>query len=433
MAPAFPEALAAHEMSAYLCVRGVGSASVTANFIFGRGCAILYVMDMKTEETRKAEMPQTPDKGSPTDKSQRIHGKLLPSCGIIKKIIQAKRKYVATGAAAAALVLIVIGLLISGVTTRNEDATITVNSGDGTIAVAEELSEQGAIHGKLLFRVVAKVMGRSGHWYAGSYTIPARSNFFAICEIMSHPANDITVTFREGLQVREMGTILEKNGICKKSEFISACKNHSFDYEFLKDVPAKKRIDGLEGYLFPDTYSFTKDEAVDDVICTMLDRFQEEVYTEETLAQVKESGYSFDEIIILASMVESEAMTTADRKTVAGVFLNRLSHPDQFPKLQSCVTVEYALGIKKDIISTEDTEYDSPYNTYLYAGLPYGPICCPSTESIEAVLNPTKSNYYYFQSDENGKLYFAKTWQEHAANQEKIQANWETNETRKVE
>ena len=95
--------------------------------------------------------------------------------------------------------------------------------------------------------------------------------------------------------------------------------------------------------------------------------------------------------------------------------------------------MEYAKGIKKDIISAEDTEYDSPYNTYLYAGLPYGPICCPSIESIQAVLNPNKSDYYYFQSDENGNLYFAKTWQEHAKNQEKIQANWKTNETRKVE
>ncbi len=384
-------------------------------------------MNMKTEEMRKTKTQKT------TNKLTQIQAKTNQIAAKIRHLIKTKKKCVTAGAAAIALVLIVFVLLVSGVTTKDEDATITVNSGDGTIAVTEELSEQGAIRGKLLFRVIAGLMGRSGHWYAGSYTIPARSSFFTICEIMSHPANDITVTFREGIQVREMGTILEKAGICKKTDFINACSSHSFDYEFLKDVPAKKRIDGLEGYLFPDTYSFTKNEDVDQLICTMLDRFQEEVYTDKILAQVKESGYSFDDVIILASMVESEAMTTEDRKTVAGVFLNRLSHPDQFPKLQSCVTVEYAMGIKKDIISAEDTEYDSPYNTYLYAGLPYGPICCPSIESIQAVLNPTPSDYYYFQSDENGKLYFAKTWQEHAKNQEKIQANWETNETRKVE
>ena len=390
------------------------------SFIFGPCYAILYTMDMRTEETQHAKM-------------QPHHAKIKQIYARMQHLSKIKKKYVTAGAAAISTVLIVLVLLVSGAVASGDNTTITVNSGDGTIAVAEELSEEGAIRGKLLFRTAAKLAGRSGHWYAGSYTIPAHSSFFAIFEIMSHPANDITVTFREGLQVREMGTILEEKGICKKSAFINAYKNHSFDYEFLKDVPAKKRIDGLEGYLFPDTYSFTKNEDVDQVICTMLDRFQEEVYTDEVLAKVKKSGYSFDEIIILASMVESEAMTSDDRKTVAGVFLNRLSHPDQFPKLQSCVTVEYAKGIKKDIISAEDTEYDSPYNTYLYAGLPYGPICCPSIESIQAVLNPNKSDYYYFQSDENGNLYFAKTWQEHAKNQEKIQANWKTNETRKVE
>ncbi len=343
-----------------------------------------------------------------------------------------KKKYIKYVIGIALLILITIGLMISGITARGSAKKITVDSGDGSIIVANKLSNNGSIHGKYLFRLVARIEGRSGHWYPGTYTIPTGSSFFKICEIMSHPANDISVTFPEGLQVREMGTLLEKKGICKKSEFIDACKNHTFNYKFLKNVPASKRIDGLEGYLFPDTYCFTKREDVDQIITTMLDRFQEKIYTKEVRALVKKSDYSLDEIIILASMVESEAVTTEDRKTVAGVFLNRLSHPDQFPKLQSCVTVEYAKGIKKSIISTEDTEYDSPYNTYKYSGLPYGPICCPSLESIQAVLQPTESEYYYFQSDSNGRLHFAKTWQEHAAIQKKVQSNWSST-TRKVD
>ena len=155
-------------------------------------------------------------------------------------------------------------------------------------------------------------------------------------------------------------------------------------------------------------------------------------YTPEILAKVKKSKYSLDQVIILASMVESEAATTEDRKTVAGVFLNRLHHPDKFPKLESCVTVEYAKGIKKDIISLADTKYNSKYNTYKYPGLPYGPICCPSMESINAVLTPTNNSYYYFQSDSKGRLHFARTWQEHAKIQKKLQSNWKTTKTRKV-
>ena len=156
------------------------------------------------------------------------------------------------------------------------------------------------------------------------------------------------------------------------------------------------------------------------------------MYTPEILAKVKKSKYSLDQVIILASMVESEAATTEDRKTVAGVFLNRLHHPDKFPKLESCVTVEYAKGIKKDIISLADTKYNSKYNTYKYPGLPYGPICCPSMESINAVLTPTNNSYYYFQSDSKGRLHFARTWQEHAKIQKKLQSNWKTTKTRKV-
>ena len=356
-----------------------------------------------------------------------------PLCAILLPMDIKKNKRIIYIIAAIALAFLIAGLSVSGLTANREATKITVDPGDGSIIIANKLAEKNSIRGKYLFRAVARLQGRSGHWYPGTYRIPGKSSFLQICQIMSHPADDITITFPEGLQVREMGTLLEKRGICKKSDFITACKNHTFNYAFLKDVPASKRIDGLEGYLFPDTYCFTKGENVDQIITTMLDRFQEKVYTKENRKLVQKSGYSLDQIIILASMVESEAVTKEDRQTVAGVFINRLNHPDQFPKLQSCVTVEYAKGIKKDIISTEDTEYDSPYNTYKYAGLPYGPICCPSMESIRAALQPAKSSYYYFQSDSKGRLHFAKTWQEHASIQKKVQSNWNTKKTRQVD
>ena len=343
-----------------------------------------------------------------------------------------RKKMTIIAIAALAALLLLLGVLTSGITANRDGGEVTVSSGDGSIIVADKLKEEGLIQSPFLFRIVAEVEGRNGNWYPGSYKIPGGSSFFEICKIMGKPAGDIRVTFPEGIQVREMGTILEEAGVCKKSEFLKACKTHSFNYEFLKKVPASKRIGGLEGYLFPDTYYFTKDEDPDNIINTMLDHFQQTVYTPEILAKVKKSKYSLDQVIILASMVESEAATTEDRKTVAGVFLNRLRHPDKFPKLESCVTVEYAKGIKKDIISLADTKYNSKYNTYKYPGRPYGPICCPSMESINAVLTPTNNSYYYFQSDSKGRLHFARTWQEHAKIQKKLQSNWKTTKTRKV-
>ena len=151
------------------------------------------------------------------------------------------------------------------------------------------------------------------------------------------------------------------------------------------------------------------------------------MYTKKIRNQAEKMGFSVDEILILASMAESEAVTKADRRTVSGVFLNRLEHGD---KLQSCVTVEYAKRMKKTIISLADTQYDSPYNTYLYAGLPYGPICCPGMVSIQAVLYHEDNDYYYFQSDESGRLHFAKTYQEHVRIQKEVQKDWEVKETK---
>ena len=140
-------------------------------------------------------------------------------------------------------------------------------------------------------------------------------------------------------------------------------------------------------------------------------------------------GFTFDEAVILASMVESEAADQRDRRIVAGIFQNRLKSPD-FPKLQSCVTVEYAMGVKKSIISLKDTKYESPYNTYLYPGLPYGPICCPGEVSLKAVLWPEENDYYYFQSDEQGNLHYAQTFAQHANIQKDVQKDWEVKETK---
>lgn len=323
-----------------------------------------------------------------------------------------------------AIAVVAVIAVIAGVTvwstTAKTGGSVTVKSGDGTIAIARKLDKNGIIPSYETFRVAARIYGADDDWRAGTYKIKKGESCFEIFDKLTQPhANEIKVTVPEGKQVKEIAAILQEKGVCDSGDFMKACTSHKFDRDFLDGIDISSRISGLEGYLFPDTYYFEKDSDPDAVIKTMLDRFEEKVYTKKIRAAAKKQGLTVDQAVILASMVESEATTKSDRGKVAGVFLSRLRSTSGW-KLQSCVTVEYAKGIKKAVISYEDTQYDSPYNTYLHAGLPYGPICCPGMESINAVLYPTKSNYRYFVSDGKGKLYFAATYAEHVANSEKL-------------
>ncbi len=302
-----------------------------------------------------------------------------------------------------------------------DSVTLTVDCGDGTLAVAALLKERGVIGHEKLFACYAQGKGYDMLWQQGTFTVEKGMGYQALCALLTTPQfASIRVTIPEGKQVRQIAEIFAKAGVCAAADFLTAANEHTFDYPFLAGIDHENP---LEGYLFPDTYYFEADTDPDQVINEMLANFEEKAYLQQYINRAEELGYPFDDMIILASMVESEATTRADREKVAGVFFNRLHNPS-YTKLQSCVTVEYALGIKKSIISYADTQYDSPYNTYLYPGLPIGPICCPGIDALEATLYYAENDYYYFQSDENGKLYFAETYGEHAAVQAKVQEDW---------
>lgn len=300
-------------------------------------------------------------------------------------------------------------------------ATLTVDNGDGTLAVAALLKERGVISHEKLFAYYAQGKGYDRLWQQGTFTVEKGMGYHALCTLLTRPQlASIQVTVPEGKQVRQIAKIFEEAGVCSAADFLTAASEDTFDYPFLVGIDHENP---LEGYLFPDTYYFEADTDPEQVINEMLTNFEQKAYLQPYIDRAEELGYCFDDMIILASMVESEATTTADRKNVAGVFFNRLHNPS-YTKLQSCVTVEYALGIKKSIISSADTLYDSPYNTYLYPGLPIGPICCPGMDALEATLYYAENDYYYFQSDETGKLYFAETYGKHAAVQAKVQEDW---------
>lgn len=297
----------------------------------------------------------------------------------------------------------------------------SVPSGAGTLLIASDLEKEGAIDHPKAFSLYAFAKGYDEKWVSGTFTLEKGMGYKELCVLLTTPVpSGKKVVIPEGKQVRQMAKILENAGICPAADFLAAAGENTYDYPFLKGIDHENP---LEGYLYPDTYYFEEGTEPDVIINEMLDNFGKKVYQQKYIDRAEELGYTFDEMIILASIVESEATTKEDRENVAGVFFNRLNNP-AYTKLQSCVTVEYAMGVKKSIISKADTEFDSPYNTYMYPGLPVGPICCPGTESLEATLWYADNSYYYFQSDETGKLHFAETFEEHAAIQKDVQANW---------
>lgn len=315
------------------------------------------------------------------------------------------------------------GEIFSNTLEEGETAVITVEAGDGTIAIGRDLKEQGVIAHEKLFRLYTIVTGHNGDWVSGEFTLEPGMGFGAICDLLTTAVrSDIKVVLVEGKQARQMAQTLEEAGICSADGFMEAVSRADYDFPFLKGIDHENP---LEGYLFPDTYYFEKDTDPRIVVETMLRGFEENMYREEYIDRAEEMGYSFDEMIILASVVESESSGTENMKKVAGVFYNRLNNPD-FPRLQSCVTVEYAMGVKKSIITYEDTQIDSPYNTYKYPGLPIGPISNPGIDALEATLYPAEHDYYYFQSDQYGNLYFAETVEEHDAIKSEVQADWDS-------
>lgn len=167
----------------------------------------------------------------------------------------------------------------------------------------------------------------------------------------------------------------------------------------------------LEGYLSPNTYRVYKDAALQDVVDKLKNAREKELTQFD--GDIKKSGMSLKEVLTLASIVEKEANTSEDMAIVADIFLRRL---EQNWALQSCATVNYVTGKNDPGVSASDKKIDSPYNTYKYPGLPPGPICNPGLDAIKAVLNPTKNNYVYFMTGDDGVMRYARTLEEHNLN-----------------
>ena len=200
----------------------------------------------------------------------------------------------------------------------------------------------------------------------------------------------------------------EKCGICTADEFINEMNNGEFNYEFTKNLPNREYY--LEGYLFPDTYFISENGGARELIEKMLARF-DEVYSEFVKEYADESKYTMDELVTIASIIESEIKYSAERSTAAGVIYNRL---ELGMMLQMDATVQYAQGLRKEVVTLEDLSIDSPYNTYKVTGLPLGPISNPGKASLIAAVTPEDNDYIYYvlKDRTSGEHFYTESYSE---------------------
>lgn len=294
----------------------------------------------------------------------------------------------------------------------SKEIEVIVPKGASTSQIADILKEKGLIKYPILFRAVSKVNRNDGLYKQGPHILNTSMEYLDIMNELKRTVikkETTRFTIPEGFELRQIVDLLEEKKLIDREKFMHIVENEEFDYPFLKNLP--KRKNRLEGYLFPDTYEVFADSDEKQIIKKMLDRFGQ-VFKEKYYQRAKELGMTVDEVVTLASIVEREAMKDDERDMVAAVFHNRLKSK-QYPLLQSCATVQYVLGERKPILTEEDTRIESPYNTYIHAGLPVGPIASPGEKSIIATLYPADVDYLFFVARSDGSHVFSKTLQEH--------------------
>ncbi len=314
----------------------------------------------------------------------------------------------------------------------NRPVQFIVAPGSPTRLVGQNLEQMGLIRDAALFEAYMRVNGLDGRLAAGTFTLAPSMTLREIAETLTNPrAAAISITIPEGWRVEQAAEYLSRNELLGNIEGAryrdQAVAGDLTDldparYPFLQARPAGA---SLEGYLFPDTYLIpANNPTAVDVLSRQLDTFAQRVLPLYEEARVGGgTQLSLHEVLTLASIVEREAVVPAERPAIAGVYLNRLAIG---MKLDADPTVQYAMGYqpttgqwwKTPVFLEEYTSVDSPYNTYLYAGIPPGPIAAPGLSSIRAVLDPEQHDYLYFVAlpDGSGRHVFARDYTEHLEN-----------------
>jgi len=283
------------------------------------------------------------------------------------------------------------------------DQTFFVLEGSTLSEVACELETKGIITRKNIFLICARFMGHGRNIKAGEYRLNPCLSPLMILDILSKGAI-VThqVTIPEGFTREQIGSLLEKKGLIDRGEFLALTGDADIAKSYGVSAP------NLEGFLYPDTYQFSRGLSTKAVIDVLVGQFWEVVTPFR--ARMKEIGMSVEQVVVLASIVEKETGRPEERPLIASVFLNRLK---KGRRLESDPTVIYGIHNFDGNLRKKDLSTHTPYNTYVIRGLPPGAIANPGKASIKAVLYPAETEYLFFVSKNDGSHHFSKTLSEH--------------------
>ena len=277
----------------------------------------------------------------------------------------------------------------------DEEVLFKISNGEGGKEIAQNLEKHDLIKSDFLFKLYAVLQGGSKKLQAGTYLLsPSMSVAKIFKKIVSGDALKEKITIIEGWNLRDIAWYFENKAMFQAEELLEL--SETFENK-------------LEGYLFPDTYFIDKDTALGDIVRIMLDNFDKKV-SPELRQEIENQGKSISQIITMASLLEKEVRDYQDKQIVSGVLWKRMKIG---MPLQVDATISYITHKKTSKISKAETQIDSPYNTYIYRGLPRGPICNPGLDSIKAAVYPEESDYWYYLSSLEGETIFSKTLEEH--------------------
>lgn len=290
--------------------------------------------------------------------------------------------------------------------------------------VIDVLHDAGLIKQKLLCTLFAKYRHFDGYtdsqgeyheitYIAGIYDLEPKQGLEGMLNSVKESkggAETVNVTFPEGWTITQIFERLEKKGVCSASKLYANLESVAKQYDFYYDIAKNEaRYLGVEGYLFPDTYEFYKNENAVSVLKKLFDN-SEKKWKKKFDTQAKKLGYTRDEILIIASIIQKEAANSSQMADISSVIHNRLKS-STYPNLQCDSTSDYVSNhVKSQVDSSHAQIYADSYNTYKVEGLPPGPICNPGLDAIEAALNPSDTNYYFFCHNNKGKIYLSSTY-----------------------
>ncbi len=401
--------------------------------------ASMQMMKTRTSDLGIEEVRRAPVK--PAKKEKEPKEKVVSDAGgntvvsVVKAIVYII--FVVIISVVAAIAIILVSNDVFAFVKSDEVVEITLPEYTTLDELATILYKNDVIKYPKVFKYYAVYKKDDQKYIAGDYTVSPMMNYKSLLAEFKEKevTGTVRITIPEGYTTDEIIDLLVSRGIGTREGYVDVINNYDFDYWFLDELEENGIPEGrfyrLDGYLFPDTYEFYNASSEEVVIDRLLKRFNQ-VFVSSYAQKAKELGYTVDQMLIIASLIEKEAGSPAEFFDISSVFNNRLRRPALYPCLESDATIVYAIqhdtGVRVNLTGA-DLSYDSPYNTYTHQGLPPGPIANPSASAIRAALYPADTDYYYFVAASSTRSLFAKTKEEHEENIRRVMSGKVAEET----